>query len=195
MSKGEVTRAAILDSAIDLASRIGFNPLSIGQLAAATGMSKSGLFAHFKSKEALQLATLEHARERFTDSVIRPTLAAPRGVARVQALVDNWKSWETEGLGGGCVFVAASIEFDDQPGLLHDALVRNQRDWVEFIEIVARSAVTEGDFRADMDVEHFAFMLQGLTYAFHHTSRLLGDPSAGDHMRQGLEQLFAAAKD
>ena len=189
-----MTRAAILDSALGLASRIGFNPLSIGQLAAVTGMSKSGLFAHFRSKEALQLATLEHGRERFTDSVIRPTLAAPRGMARVRALFDSWMSWETEVLEGGCVFVAASIEFDDQPGPLHDALVRNQRDWMEFIEIVARSAVTEGDFRADLDVEQFAFMLQGLTYAFHHTSRLLDDSRAGDHAQQGLEQLFAAAQ-
>lgn len=194
MGKGEKTRAVILDSAVSIASRVGFNPLSIGQLAEATGMSKSGLFAHFKSKEALQLATLEHGREWFTDAVIRPTLAAPRGIARVQALFDNWMVWETEVLEGGCVFVAASIEYDDQPGPMHDALVRNQHDWMEFIEIVARSAVAEGDFRADLDVEQFAFMLQGLTYAFHHTSRLLDDPRAGDHAQNGLEHLLAAAR-
>lgn len=193
MTKGNETRAAILDHAVGLASRVGFNALSIGQLADATGMSKSGLFAHFRSKEALQLATLERGRERFTDLVIRPTLAAPRGVERVRALFDNWLAWETEALQGGCIFVAGSIEYDDQPGAMRDALVRNQRDWAEFIQTVARAAVTEGHFRADLDVEQFAFQLQGLIYAFHHTSRLLRDPHALRRTRQGLEDLIASA--
>src|SRR4051795_7933434 len=98
MSKGQATKLAILDEAVGIASRIGFNALSIGQLAEHTGMSKSGLFAHFRSKEALQLETLEWARERFLDLVIRPTLAAPRGVPRVRTLFDRWLAWETEAL-------------------------------------------------------------------------------------------------
>lgn len=194
MSKGDVTRAVILDSAVGLASCIGFNALSIGQLAEVAEMSKSGLFAHFKSKEALQLATLERGREWFADSVILPTLAAPRGIARVQALFDNWINWETRILDGGCVFIAASVEYDDQPGPMQDALTRNQRDWVEFIEIVAGTAVAEGDFEANLDVEQFAFMLQGLLYSFHHTSRLLDDPRAGQYAQRGLAQLLAAAQ-
>ena len=172
---------------------MGFNALTIGQLAESTGMSKSGLFAHFKSKEALQLETLERGRERFTDLVIRPTLAAPRGIARVRALFDSWLVWETEALQGGCIFVTGSIEYDDQPGPMRDALVRNQRDWAEFIETVARAAITEGDFRADLDVEQFAFSLQGLIYAFHHTARLLRDPKALEHIRRGLDQLIESA--
>ena len=193
MGKGQETKTAILDEAVGLASRVGFNALTIGQLAESIGMSKSGLFAHFKSKEALQLETLERARERFTDLVIRPTLAAPRGMARVRALADNWLVWETEALQGGCIFVTGSIEYDDQPGPMQDALVRNQRDWAEFIETVARAAVTEGDFRADLDVEQFAFSLQGLIYAFHHTARLLRDPKALEHTRRGLDQLLESA--
>jgi AcrR family transcriptional regulator len=157
-------------------------------------MSKSGLFAHFKSKAALQLETLERGRERFTDLVIRPTLAAPRGVERVRALFENWLTWETQALQGGCIFVTGSIEYDDQPGPMRDALVRNQRDWAEFIETVARTAISEGDFRADLDTEQFAFALQGLIYAYHHTSRLLRDPKALDHTRRGLEQLLESAK-
>ena len=192
VSKGQETRTAILDDAVGLASQVGFTALSIGQLAEATGMSKSGLFAHFRSKEALQLATLERGRERFTDLVIRPTLAAPRGIARVRALFENWMAWETGALQGGCVFVAGSIEYDDQPGPMRDALVHNQRDWAEFIETVVRTAVAEGDLRADLDVEQFGFMLQGLIYAFHHTSRLLGDPRARERTEQGLELLLAA---
>lgn len=193
MRKGQETRAVILDGAVGLASTIGFNALSIGQLAEATGMSKSGLFAHFKSKEALQLATLERGREWFADSVLRPTLASPRGIARVRALFDNWMNWETRVLEGGCLFIAASVEYDDQPGPVRDALVRNQRDWMEFVETVARSAVAEGDFQVDLDVAQFAFMLHGLIYAFHHTSRLLGDPRARTYAEVGLEQLVATA--
>ena len=143
MSKGQATKLAILDEAVGIASRIGFNALTIGQLAEQTGMSKSGLFAHFKSKEALQLETLERGRERFTDIVIRPTLATPRGVQRVRAMLDHWLVWETQALEGGCVFVTGSIEFDDQPGALHDALVRNQTDWAETIQTVIRRPSAE----------------------------------------------------
>jgi AcrR family transcriptional regulator len=194
VSKGQETKTAILDEAVGIASRVGFNALTIGQLAESTGMSKSGLFAHFRSKEALQLETLERGRQRFTDTVIRPTLAAPRGIARVRALFDNWLVWETEALQGGCIFVAGSIEYDDQPGPMRDALVRNQRDWSEFIETVARAAVSEGDFRPDLDVEQFAFSLQGLIYAFHHAARLLRDPRALEHTRRGLDQLIESAR-
>lgn len=193
MSKGQATKAAILDEAVGIASRVGFNALTIGQLAEQTGMSKSGLFAHFNSKEALQLETLERGRERFTDLVIRPTLAAPRGIQRVRALLDNWLVWETEALQGGCIFVTGSIEYDDQPGPMRDALVRNQRDWAEFIATVVGTAITEGDFRADLDTEQFAFTLQGLMYAYHHTARLLHDPKALDHTRAAVEQLIAGS--
>ncbi len=193
MSKGQATKAAILDEAVGIASRVGFNALTIGQLAEQTGMSKSGLFAHFKSKEALQLDTLERGRERFTDLVIRPTLAAPRGIARVRTMFEHWLVWETEALEGGCIFVTGSIEYDDQPGPMRDALVRNQQDWSEFIATVAGTAVAEGDFRADLDTAQFSFALQGLMYAYHHTARLLRDPKALDHTRASLEQLLAAS--
>ncbi|HET7071690.1 MAG TPA: TetR/AcrR family transcriptional regulator, partial [Nocardioides sp.] len=117
-----------------------------------------------------------------------------RGVARVRALVENWLVWETQALQGGCIFVAGSIEFDDQPGPVRDALVRSQRDWAEFIETVAGTAISEGDFRADLDTGQFAFALQGLIYAFHHASRLMRDPKALDHTRRALEQLLESAQ-
>jgi AcrR family transcriptional regulator len=190
MTKGEETKAAILDAAVAIASEVGFTGLSIGQLAEHTGMSKSGLFAHFRSKEALQLETLEWARERFTDVVIRPTLKAPRGEQRVRALFDRWLQWETEALRGGCIFVTASAEFDDQPGPMRDAVVRNQQDWMEFVATVAGTAVSEGDFRADLDTEQLAFTLQGLMLGYHHAARLIRDPKALDHTRRALEQLL-----
>jgi AcrR family transcriptional regulator len=193
VTKGEETRAAILDEAVAIASEVGFTGLTIGQLAEHTGMSKSGLFAHFRSKEALQLETLEWARERFTDVVIRPTLAAPRGEQRVRALFDHWLDWETEALQGGCVFVTATIEFDDQPGAMRDALVRIQQDWLEFVATVAGTAVAEGDFRTELDTEQLAFTLQGLMLGYHHAARLMRDPKALAHTRQALDQLLEAS--
>ena len=193
VTKGEETRAAILDAAVAIASEVGFTGLTIGKLAEHTGLSKSGLFAHFKSKEAMQLETLEWARERFTDLVIRPTLAAPRGEARVRALFDRWLDWETQALQGGCIFVTASAEFDDQPGAMRDAVVRSQQDWMEFVATVAGTAVTDGDFRADLDTEQLAFTLQGLMLGYHHAARLMRDPKAREHTRQALDQLLAAS--
>ena len=193
MSKGEDTKAAILDEAVTIASEVGFTGLTIGKLAEQTGMSKSGLFAHFKSKEALQLETLERARLRFTDLVIRPTLAAPRGEQRVRVLFDRWLAWEAEALKGGCIFVTAASEFDDQPGAMRDAVLRSQQDWLEFVATVAGAAVSEGDFRADLDTEQLAFTLQGLMLGYHHAARLMRDPKALSHTRLALDQLLEAS--
>lgn len=193
MTKGEETKAAILDQAVAIASEVGFTGLTIGQLAERTQMSKSGLFAHFKSKEALQLETLQRARERFTDMVVRPALTTPRGVKRVQVLVERWLDWATDGLQGGCIFVASAAEYDDRPGPMRDAVVQNERDWLETIATVAGTAVAEGDFRADLDTEQFAFTVQGLMLSYHQATRLLGDPKALEHVRQALDDLIAAS--
>ena len=193
MTKGAETKAAILDDAVAIASEVGFTGLTIGQLAERTGMSKSGLFAHFKSKEALQLESLQRARERFTDVVVRPALATPRGVKRVQVLVERWLDWATEGLDGGCIFVASAVEYDDRPGPMRDAVVQNERDWLDTVATVAGTAVAEGDFRADLDTEQFAFTVQGLMLSYHHAKRLLNDPRALEHTRQALDQLIASS--
>lgn len=194
MRKGEQTRTAILDEAVAIASEVGFTCLTIGQLADRVEMSKSGMFAHFRSKEALQLQTLERARERFTDVVVRPTLAAPRGITRVRTLVDRWLDWETEALRGGCIFVTASVEYDDQPCSMRDALVCTQRDWLELIATVAGTAVAEGEFREDLDTEQFAFSLNGLMLGYHHAGRLMRDPKALEHTRAAVEQLLDNAR-
>jgi AcrR family transcriptional regulator len=193
MTKGEETKAAILDQAVAIASEVGFTGLTIGQLAERTQMSKSGLFAHFKSKEVLQLETLQRARERFADMVVRPALTTPRGVKRVQVLVERWLDWATDGLEGGCIFVASAAEYDDRPGPMRDAVVQNERDWLETIATVAGTAVAEGDFRADLDTEQFAFTVQGLMLSYHQAKRLLGDPQALAHVRQALDDLIAAS--
>jgi AcrR family transcriptional regulator len=194
MGKGEETRTAILDEALTLASRVGFTGLTIGQLAEQTGMSKSGLFAHFRSKEELQLQTLAHARRRFIDTTVRPALAVSRGEKRVRELFERWLGWESEVLPGGCIFVTGSVEFDDRPGPMRDALVRDQRDWLDTLATVAEAAVAEGDFRDDLDPRQFAFEAQALTLGYHHATRLLEDDLATDRVRAAFEALLDRAR-
>ena len=194
MRKGELTRTTILDEAVQIASRSGFGGLSIGQLADQVEMSKSGLFAHFRSKEQLQLQTMEHAKEKFVDVVLRPALAAPRGERRVRTLFDGWLGWAQNALEGGCIFVAAAAELDDQPGPLRDELVRNERDWLEAIATVAGTAVAEGEWREDLDLDQFAFELHGVMLSHSHANRLLRDSRAGERTRAAFDSLVAQAR-
>ncbi len=194
MTKGDETRSTILDEAIDIASKIGFSALSIGMLAESTEMSKSGLFAHFKSKEELQLQTLQRARERFVDVVVRPSLSAPRGERRVRELLGRWLAWADDTLSGGCLFVAASAELDDQPGRLREALVRDEQDWLDVIANVAATAVAEGDFTPETDVQQFAFDVHGVTLAHHHASRLMCDPRAVERTERSLQRLIDSVR-
>ena len=194
MSKGTETRQAVLEEAARVASRVGLGGLTIGSLAATTRLSKSGLFAHFQSKEALQLQLLDHTRARFIDLVVRPALAAPRGEPRVRELFRRWLAWDADALPGGCLFVAASAEFDDQPGPVRDRLAQDQRDWLETIAQVFRTGIAEGQFRPAADPEQFAYDLHGVMLAFHHASRLLGDPDAAARATRAFEALLLAAR-
>ena len=191
MGKGEETKAAIVDEALDLVSTVGLDKLTIGALANATGMSKSGLFAHFRSKEQLQLHVLEAARQRFIDIVIAPALKKPRGEARIRTMFEaSMKQWEDE-LPGGCIFHAVSAELDDQPGPARDFLIEIQRDYGETLNRAAAIAVEEGEFRSDLDLDQFVFEMGSITAAYHHFGRLLGDPKAERHAHKAFEGLLA----
>ena len=190
MSKGEATKRAVLDEATELASLVGLGGLTIGTLAAATTLSKSGLYAHFASKEALQVEVLEHARERFTDVVMRPTLAARRGEPRLREFFERWLSWQSRGYAGGCIFVDAASEFDDQEGPVRDELVRAERDKLESIVLIVGTAKSEGEFRADVDPEQFAYELEGILLAHHHARRLMRAADADDRARRAFERLL-----
>ncbi len=190
-TKGERTRHAILDAAAALATEEGLEPLSIGRLAEATGMSKSGLFAHFGSKESLQLHVLEHSTERFVDEVIRPAVKAPRGVPRVRDLFERWLEWDSAE--GGCPLVAATFELDDQPGPVREHLVRIQRDWADTLATVFTSGIGEGHFRPDADPRQFAQDILGVMLSYHMSSRLLSDRSAADRARRALDVLLTNA--
>jgi AcrR family transcriptional regulator len=192
MGKGEATKEAILDEAARLARTVGLGGMSIGVLAAKTHLSKSGLYAHFRSKEALQLQLLEHSKVRFVSEVIAPALSAPRGEPRVRALFDSWLRWDAKP--GGCIFTSAASELDDQPGPVREAVVRDQRDWLGTIAEVFRTGIAEGHFRGDADPEQFAFDLEGVMLSFHLTTRLLADKQAPDRARRSFEDLLAAAR-
>lgn len=194
MAKGEDTRTAILDRAVRLASQAGLGGLSIGRLATGLSMSKSGLFAHFQSKETLQLQVLGRASHLFVQDVIRPALAEPRGLPRLTALFDRWLSWtRASALPGGCLFVAASAEMDDRPGPVRDRLVALQRDWLELMANVSRGAVVERHFRPDLEPEQFAHDLYSVMLGYHHAARLLRDPRAEERARAGFQLLCGAA--
>jgi AcrR family transcriptional regulator len=193
-SKGEQTREAILTKALGLATRIGFEGLTIGRLADDLGMSKSGLFAHFRSKEALQLEILRMAGARMVETVVKPALVVKRGEPRVRALFDGWLAWEqSPSLPGGCPFMAASFELDDRPGPVRDFVVQNLRDWLDTLAGAARIAVQEGHFRADLDCEQFAHECQGIGLAFVHSSRLMRDPKARARAQTAFESLLDAS--
>lgn len=192
MSKGAETREAILDTASRLARTVGLGGITIGTLATTAELSKSGLYAHFKSKESLQIQILEHARTRFVAQVLAPALAAPRGEPRVRALFESWLEWD--GQEGGCIFVAASSELDDQPGPVRDCLVRNQQDWLDSLAEVFRTGLKEAHFHADADPDLFAFELDGVMLSHHMSNRLLGDTRSESKARRAFEALLNRAR-
>lgn len=192
--KGELTRQAIVEHAARMASRVGIEGLTIGALADELQLSKSGLFAHFKSKEALQLQVLEFGIERFVDTVIKPSLATPRGEKRVKALFERWMDWPKASGLSGCMFVALSTELDDQPGPVRERLVQSQKDWLDVIANCVRTGVAEGHFRADVDADQFAHELYGIMLANHHAVRLLRDKAGLGRTRRAFERLLGDAR-
>ncbi|MGE0550316.1 MAG: TetR/AcrR family transcriptional regulator [Kofleriaceae bacterium] len=192
MAKGDETRQAILARAFELASVEGVTGLSIGRLAEATGLSKSGLFAHFGSKEALEIAVVEEAGRQFIQDVMVPALREPRGEPRVRALFERWLTWGQRP--GGCFFVGASAELDDRPGPQRDALAQACKDWIDELSKAARIAISEGHFRSTLDPDQFAFELYGLMLGTHMFVRFLRDPASHERTRHAFERMIAAAR-
>jgi AcrR family transcriptional regulator len=192
-TKGQNTRALILGQAVAHASEVGLEGLSIGSLAIRLNLSKSGLFAHFGSKEELQLATLRHAQEQFEDRVFRPALAAPRGLARIRMLFRNWLEWlERSEQPGGCVMLAAVAEFDDRPGLVRDTLLAGQKELRGALAKAVRLAIDSGELAAETDPWQLAFELFGVVLAAHHDRHLFDDRRAAERATQAIERLLAA---
>ena len=191
-TKGERTRAAILDAALRIVSKAGLDGLTIGTLADATGMSKSGLFAHFGSREELLLAVLAHGQAEFTEVVFQPAMAKPRGLPRLKAMFINWLDWtESAELPGGCPMIGGATEFDDKPGPVRDMLAGGQRTWIDTLKRTVRQAVDEGQLPAGTDPEQIAFEMFGIALVVHHHRRLLGYPKARARALAALDKLLS----
>ncbi len=193
MSKGDRTREAILEQAVDLASVAGLEGMSIGALASRTGLSKSGLFAHFGSKENLQLETLKAAGASFIDRVLAPALRERSGVARLRAIFEGWLAWSSS-RGGGCPFVAAAVELDDRPGPTRDYVVSAWLYWRESLSRAAEKAVITGEFKSKVDPKQVAYEIESIYLGYHHSFRLLKDPDAESRARKALDTLIQNAE-
>ena len=188
-TKGQRTRASILEVAAALATEEGLDPLSIGRLAEATGMSKSGLFAHFGSKEELQLATVEHAAKLFVAEVIDPARSAPKGVARVWALCDHMIGYsERQVFPGGCFFAATSFEYNNRPGPVRDRIEGMIRSWLSYLEHAVEQAQEAGELDPKASAREISFQLDAFAQASNAQYQLFRDPQVFEDARRAIQE-------
>lgn len=193
ITKGEETRAVILKAALRHASVAGYDALTIGVLAEQTGMSKSGLFAHFGSKEELQIATLDEAVRRFNEAAFMPALSAPRGLKRLMALFDNWLAWTARADLAACPMMVASTEFDDKEGAMRDAVVEHMQRLHQAMVKSVEMAIQTNEFAADTDAEQFAFELFGIISTCYRSRSLFRDKDANIRAKRAFDRLVSSA--
>ena len=190
-SKGAATRDSIIERAYQIVRKEGFEGLSIGTVASSVGMSKSGVFAHFGSREDLQLAVLDAAAQRFTEQVFLPAIREPRGLARLEAIGRRWMKW-LRSEQGGCPMVSAAIEYDDRPGVIRERVIFYQTRLRTELARAIGMAVETGELRADTDPAQLAFEVFGIELAMHHDSRLFGFEEAHARGDRALGRLIAS---
>jgi len=182
---------AIVDAALNLATQIGLEGLSIGALAEATHMSKSGVFAHFGSREELQISVIHQYFAQFEHDVFYAALSQPRGLPRVQALFANWMKLVAEEIQAGCIFISGAVEFDDRPGPVRDALATSVQTWLGAMNRAIVMARSCGHLRADVDEEQMAFEIHGLILALHYEARFLKKPGSIERANTGFQNILA----
>ena len=187
--KGQQTRTAILEAALGLASHVGLEGLSIGALAEMTGMSKSGVFAHFGSREELQISVIREYHAKFEEEVFYPSIKDARGLPRLQALFERWVKRVSVELDSGCIYISGAVEFDDRPGPVRDALADMVRAWHQALERAIRLAIQAGHLQADTDAGQILFELHGLILALHHDARFLRNPGALERAQAGFMRI------
>jgi AcrR family transcriptional regulator len=190
MQKGQQTKAAIVDAALGLATQIGLEGLSIGALAEVTQMSKSGVFAHFGSREELQISVIREYHTRFEDEVFYPALQQPRGLPRLRAMFDNWMKRTSVELDSGCIYISGAVEFDDRPGPVRDALASSVMTWHAAMKRAITGAKEEGHLRADVDEEQMLFEIHGLILALHYEARFLKTPGCIARANAGFDNIL-----
>jgi AcrR family transcriptional regulator len=189
--KGQQTKAVIIDAALGLASQIGLEGLSIGAVAEVTGMSKSGVFAHFGSREELQISVIREYHDRFEAEVFYAAMQKPRGLSRLQALFDNWMVQTSAEIDSGCIYISGAVEFDDRSGPVRDALASSVSTWQTALRRAVELAQAEGQISDASDASQIAFEIHGLILALHYEARFLRNPSAADLARQGFQHILA----
>jgi AcrR family transcriptional regulator len=190
MRKGELTRAAILDVALDLASRDGLEGLTIGLLADKMNMSKSGVFAHFGSREDLQLEVLKLYHHRFEQEVFFPSVQEARGIARLKSMFSRWIKRVSVEIASGCIYISGAVEYDDRPGPIREELVSMVQAWQGALLRCVQQAIAVGDLKDDTDAEQMVYEMYGLILALHHDARFLRMPGSVDRARVGFERLI-----
>jgi AcrR family transcriptional regulator len=190
MRKGEQTRTAIVAAAVELAARDGLEGLTIGGLAERMQMSKSGVFAHFGSREDLQIAVLKAYERRFVDDVLLPGLKERRGLPRLRAIFGNWLDRTAIEAAQGCIWVSGASEYDDRPGAVRDELVAMVRSWQRELERAIEQAIAAGDLVRDADPRDLVFDLYGVILVLHHDARLMDTPDALQRARRAFDRLM-----
>ena len=191
LHKGQQTKAAIVDAALGLATQIGLEGLSIGALAEVTQMSKSGVFAHFGSREELQISVVREYFSRFEEEVFYPALKAERGLPRVRALFANWMKRVAVEIQSGCIFISGAVEFDDRPGPVRDALASSVRTWLAAMFRAVVQAKEAGQLVPDTDEHQMSFEIHGLILALHYEARFLQNPGTIDRALRAFEFILA----
>jgi AcrR family transcriptional regulator len=191
MLKGQQTKAAIVEAAMGLATHLGLEGLSIGVVAEVTNMSKSGVFAHFGSREELQISVIREYFNQFEQEVFYPALEAPRGLPRLRVLFDKWMRLVAGEVQAGCIFISGAAEFDDRPGPVRDALVGSVKTWLAAVHRSVLQAKEMGHFPPDSDENQIAFELHGLILALHYEARFLKNPSSIERANKGFDHILA----
>ena len=191
MQKGQQTRATILEAALGLASHMGLEGLSIGAIAEITSMSKSGVFAHFGSREELQISVVREYHARFEEEVFLPAMNEARGLPRLRSLFERWVKRVSVEIDSGCIYISGAVEFDDRPGPVRDALVDMVKAWHQALERAIRMAMAEGHVKADTDPLQMLFEVHGLILALHHDARFLRVPGAVQRAGLAFEHVLA----
>jgi AcrR family transcriptional regulator len=192
MRKGELTKTAIVAAALDIAGKDSLEQLTIGRLAEQMDMSKSGVFAHFGSREELQIAVLKEYERRFVEDVLLPSLKEPRGLPRLEAMFQRWVDRVSVEITNGCVFVSGAVEYDDRPGPVRDELVRMVRSWQRELVRAIKLAIEIGHLKPETDPHQLVFTMHGLVLALHHDARLLHSKDSVARGRAGFAQLIDA---
>ena len=191
LQKGQQTKAAIVEAALGLATHIGLEGLSIGALADVTGMSKSGVFAHFGSREELQISVIREYHARFEHEVFYPAMAAPRGVARLRAMFDQWMKRTSIEIDSGCIYISGAVEFDDRTGPVRDALASSVLTWHAAMRRAIEQCKELGELAADTNEEQMLFEIHGLILALHYEARFLHTPGSMARAVQGFHNILA----